>query len=183
MSTPANIRVNIGAPFPSLVKAVGPATISKRNGIWTVGFSFSGLGQLPVNTPPAQVQLLVYNTANDTFQVTTVAALTGSQLSTTVVTHAMSPYAPTSSDLFLLVDTTGGPVEIDLALAGSRVGAPLSIKDYKGNAAVNNITIKPQGAPANETIDGYTNANPLVLSANYDGVRLLPITSAYTIAP
>lgn len=180
MSTPANIRVNTGAPFPALVKAAAPATIRKQNGIWTVGLSFSGLGQLPIGVSPTQVQILVFNAVSGTFQITTLAGVQSGGLATTTVTHAASPYAPLQSDFYLLVDTTGGAVEIDLPLASQRGGVALIIKDYKGNAAAANITIKPQ---AGEIIDNYTNGSPLVLQANYDGVKLLPITGGYVVSP
>ena len=40
-SLPANIRVNAAFPFPALITATGPVTLSKSNGIWTVGFGTS----------------------------------------------------------------------------------------------------------------------------------------------
>lgn len=180
MAVPANVRVNTSAPFPSQIKAAGPATISKQNGIWTVGFSFASLGQLPIGVNPTQVQVLVYNTVSGAFQVTTLAGVQSGGLATTIVTHAMSPYTPQPTDFFLLVDTTGGAVEIDLPAAATRGGISVLVKDYKGNAATNNITIKPNGT---DTADSFTNASPLVLNANYDGVRLLPIVGGYTISP
>lgn len=39
MALPVNIRVNTSAPFPSNVNGSGPVTITKQNGIWTVGFN------------------------------------------------------------------------------------------------------------------------------------------------
>jgi hypothetical protein len=183
MTLPANIRVNMGAPFPSLVKGSGPVTIAKNHGIWTVGLSFAGLASLTVGTDPTQMQVLVWNNLTKTFQQTTIAALQSAGLLTTTVTAAMSPYTPLVTDFFLLVDTSGGPVEIDLPLAVQRGGIALSIKDVAGSAAVNNITIKPQGAPANETIDNYTNAAPLKINANYGAFRLLPLADKYIIAP
>jgi hypothetical protein len=183
MTLPANIRVNTGAPFPALVKASAPLTIKKQNGIWTVGFTYSGLGQLPVGIDPTKVQVMVFNTITNTFQLTTIAGLQSGGLLTTTVTHAMSPYVPLPTDFYLLVDTTGGAVEIDLQLAATRGGVALYIKDALGHAAANNITIKPQGGGSPETVDNYTNAAPLILQANYDGVKLLPITAGYVISP
>lgn len=107
---------------------------------------------------------------------TTPQAITG-----TPVAFAQSPYpVKATADLVLYVDTSGGAVEIDLPASAARLGLPLTIKDVTGNAASNNITIKPNGA---ETIDGYTNGNPLLVSAAYGGFRLNPRTSSYTIAP
>lgn len=181
MTLPANIRVNTSAPFPATVKGSGLITVAKANGIWTVGFSATGIGQMPAGVNPTQIQLLLWNAANASWQYATLAQLAanfGQNL--TIVTHAMSPYAVLATDTYLLVDTTDGAVEIDLSLAATRNGVPLKIKDYKGNAATDNITIKPQ---AGETVDSSTNAAPLVLQANYDGVSLTPITAGYVIDP
>lgn len=181
MTIVANVRTNWSAPFPSKVKANGPCTISKSNGIWTIGFQISNLAVLPAGTNPANVEVLLYNTSSQTFQHTTVATLLAlSIVSPTSISAANSPYSPLVTDSILQVDTSGGPVEIDLTLAATRNGAPLSIKDINGNAASNNITIKPSGS---ETIDGHTNAAPLKINANYGGFRLNPKTAGYYIAP
>jgi hypothetical protein len=108
------------------------------------------------------------------------AISTPQSINGTSINFASSPYPVLQSDAVLYVDTSGGSVEIDLKPSASRAGLPLTIKDVTGNAAANNITIKPSGA---ETIDGYTNANPLLVSANFGGFRLNPRTSSYTIAP
>ena len=41
---PARIRVNATFPFPALVQGSGPVTVSKANGIWTIGFTGSSGG-------------------------------------------------------------------------------------------------------------------------------------------
>lgn len=180
MTLPANIRVNVGAPFPAIVKGSGVITIQKANGIWTVGFSFANLGVMPAGTDPTQAFLLVYNAINGVYQKVSISSVTSVNPPETVITNANSPYVPLSTDTFLMVDTTGGPVEIDLTAAAARNGVSLVIKDYKGNAANNNITIKPNGA---ETVDGFTNAAPLKINANYDGVNLRPRAGQYVITP
>lgn len=184
MTLPANIRVNLGAPFPATVRGAGPVAVSKQNGIWTVSLQpFSNIGLMTPGTDPTTVLVLLYNIVTNTFAQTSLAAISGITAAAKTITSAMSPYAPTAADTFLLVDTTEGAVEIDLALAASRTGVELTIKDVAGNAAVNNITIKPQGAPANETVDGFTNVNPLVVNTNYDGVRLYPSAGKYVVMP
>lgn len=75
MTLPANIRVNVAAPFPAKVKGSGPVTINKQNGIWTVGFSIAAVGAMPVATDPAVVNVLLWNTLLNTFQQTPVNAL------------------------------------------------------------------------------------------------------------
>lgn len=39
MALPARLRVNAAFPFPALVQGSGPVTVSKSNGIWTIGFT------------------------------------------------------------------------------------------------------------------------------------------------
>lgn len=180
MTLPANIRVNIGAPFPSIVRGSGPITIQKTNGIWTVGLGFIQLPSVPGGADPTQIYLLAYNNQTGVFQKISIAGLLSTNSPATIVTSAQSPYPPLATDTFLLVDTTGGPVEIDMPLAAARNNVSLAIKDYKGNAAVNNITIKPTNP---ETIDGFTHAAPLVINTNFDGVNLRPATALYVIVP
>lgn len=107
-------------------------------------------------------------------------ATTPQTISPTPVNPGISPYTPIQTDTVLYVDTSAGPVQINLAPSANRLGVPLTIKDVSGNAASNNITIKPNGS---ETLDGYTNGNPLLINANFGGFRINPRTSSYTIAP
>lgn len=183
MSAVANIRVNVGAPFPSLVKASGPVTLSKQNGIWTVGLSVNGIGGMPINVNPVTVDILVWNTLTQSWQVATLSQVVTFSNAPTKISSANSPYTPLPTDTYLYVDTSTGAVEIDLAAAANRNGTSLKIKDTTGHAAANNITIKPVGGGAPETLDGYTNAAPLVLKANYDAVSLSPNTLSYLIDP
>ena len=50
MNLPANIRVNTSFPFPALVQGSGPITLTKINGIWTIGYNGALLGD--INTSP-----------------------------------------------------------------------------------------------------------------------------------
>lgn len=69
--------------------------------------------------------------------------------SPTPVNSAMSPYAPVPADRILMVDTSAGPVIIQMPLSATR--GDLEIKDATGNAGVNAISVLRSGA---ETIDG-----------------------------
>ena len=50
MNIPDNIRVNASFPFPALVQGSGPITLTKINGIWTIGYNGALLGN--INTSP-----------------------------------------------------------------------------------------------------------------------------------
>jgi hypothetical protein len=69
------------------------------------------------------------------------------------VTFAMSPYTVQPTDYLLEVDTSGGPVSIQMGASGARSGRPVTIKDITGNASTNAISVLRSGA---ETIDGLT---------------------------
>ena len=68
---------------------------------------------------------------------------------------------------FLSNPSGAGAVALALPAGANHFLGSVYIKDKKGNAGADNITITPNGA---ETIDG---AGTLVLSTNYDSVRLL----------
>lgn len=95
--------------------------------------------------------------------------------SASIVNFAASPYTVKPSDRFLSVDTSGGAVTINLDVASNRSGMPITIKDVTGSASTNNITINRNGA---ETIDSLT---ALTISADFGGVRLVPISGGYTV--
>ena len=94
----------------------------------------------------------------------------------TSIVSTQSPYTPVDTDTFLFVDTTGGAVTIDLPAASGRTG-PIRVKDIKGDAATNNITITPNGT---DTIDGLSS---LVINSNYGGYFLYPVSGGWTLSP
>jgi hypothetical protein len=75
MTLPASVRLNVNIPFPSLVIANGPVTITKSNGIWTAGFNISNLTAVPNGTLASNLEVLVWNTTTQTFQQTTASLL------------------------------------------------------------------------------------------------------------
>lgn len=81
-------------------------------------------------------------------------------LTTTPVTFAATPYAVLAADDVILVDATGGNIEVDLPPAGSHTGRLLRVK--KIDASINTVTIDPDGA---ELIDGAAN---LVLALQHE---------------
>lgn len=98
-----------------------------------------------------------------------------SAVSATNVNAAMSPYEVQPLDTVLLVDTTGGPVTVNLPPGIERSGLEITVKDAGGNANNNPITIAPDGA---ETIDGLT---PYVIDSSYAGVKLGPTNTGYFV--
>lgn len=85
------------------------------------------------------------------------------------ITNADSPYAVLDTDHYIGVDTSGGPVVIDLqtTATGAANGRELIIKDEGGNAAADNITIQVAGGAL---ID---NAASLTLNSDFAGATLV----------
>ena len=79
MVLPANIRVNAQLPFPSLVTGTGPITITKANGVWTVGFSIVpfGVANPPVGNYPTDYLLGYDSVAKAYFQISLTNLLNG----------------------------------------------------------------------------------------------------------
>ncbi len=81
-----------------------------------------------------------------------------------------SVYNSVATDVRILVNkTVGGPLTINL-LAASSYFQPILIKDLKGDAGSNNITINFSG-----TFDGI--ASPLTLNTNYQWIWMNPLAS------
>jgi hypothetical protein len=74
---PESIRINAQFPFPTLVTSSGPVTITKQNGIWSVGLNTTNLAAVSAGAPPANLQLMAYNTSTQTYQQVSAAALLG----------------------------------------------------------------------------------------------------------
>jgi hypothetical protein len=149
---PPNIRVNMQAPFPALTKAVGPVTLAKANGIFTIGFSVKGLG---VQAPPAANYptdyLIAYDSvANTLFKMPLLGAFGGSRVQRSIA--GAGPVAIVSTDQQLNLNLTASLV-ITLPSFATRAGVPLTFKDVTllNGAAFYAQTI---AAAAGEKIDG-----------------------------
>jgi len=114
-------------------------------------------------------------TANNVQDAIEQAAALGAAITPTIVVFGQSPYTPLATDKFLAVDTTGGPVVINLTASASRNGLPLIVKDDKENADVNAITVNRNGA---ELIDGKTS---ILMDSKSIAIKFAPVTGGYDI--
>lgn len=181
MTLPANIRVNTSVPFPALVKGSGPITITKVNGIWTVGFSFSQITtQIPSLSSFPTDYVLVYDSIAQTYFKMSLAVFTALITNTYRIVTVAGDVAVVSTDRIILLNkTVGAATNIVLPTSASRNGAPITVKDYKGDANTNNATFVPSGT---ETIDGFSPANAItngsaLIDINYGKKTLYPLTA------
>ena len=96
----------------------------------------------------------------------------------TMVTAAGS-YTVQTSDITILMNKTVGAATSIIAPTSASRSQPITVKDYKGDAATNNITFVPQ---TGETIDGFTAAQAVtnglaVINTAYQKRTFAPLTS------
>ncbi len=169
MTLPANIRVNMSAPFPSKVKGSGPITIAKKNGVWTVGFSFLQLGtQIPPFANLNTDYLIFYDSLVDTVFRAPLTSLASTALAArTQRSVTAGPVAIAGNDQILNLNL-GASLTITLPSYLVRSGVPLTFKDVGKQATAHPILI---AALAGEFIDGMAS---IPLNVAGQGLTLVP---------
>lgn len=172
MTLPANIRINTSVPFPALVLPSGPITLTKNNGVWTIGFTIAAFGtQVPlVGNYPTDF-LLAWDAVNQTFFKVSITNLISSLnilagAARNQRTTTATPIVVAGTDQIISTKITSAAA-CTLPSAATRVGVPLTFKDL-GQATANHITLTASGG---DTIDG---AATYVLNNNFQGVTLVP---------
>jgi hypothetical protein len=132
MALPANIRVNVSAPFPALVKGSGVITLAKANGIWTIGLTYNQLG---VQTPPVPNYptdyVLVYDSVAQTYFKMPLSGLPIPGRPQRSVTAG--PVVIAGADQILNLNL-GASLVITLPSYLIRQGVPLTFTDASKNA-------------------------------------------------
>ena len=133
MALPANIRVNVRVPFPALVTGSGLITVSKANGIWTIGFNpaliavqnppvNAGADQAIVWDPVAKMLVLV--------PITYFQVVSSARTQRSIANAGNLPIV--AGDSILNVNNVGDLAPI-VPLASTRNGAPLTFKNLPGS--------------------------------------------------
>lgn len=172
MTLPASIRVNIGAPFPSLVKGSGLVAISKANGIWTVALNFAAVQKSPVVPDPANTYVLVWNALTGVYTLVPMSNVSQQKITRilTGVAPFNSPYAAQPSDDVLIVKQ-GAANPFAITVDWSQRTTPLKIVSGDTVANFANITITPKAGQTQLTV-----VNGPVLIVNAGGsVVLTPL--------
>ena len=174
MTLPVNLRVNVGAPFPSRVSGASFIVVSKANGIWTVAPDYTKLGSIPLTSTQ---EFVVYDPATGAYGLLNASAVALSFLSTYRTVTVAGDVTILPSDITILLNkTAGAATNINLPASNTRNGIAVTVKDLKGDANTNNITFVPA---AGETIDGFSAA-----AAAANGVALIDINyGAKTLYP
>lgn len=175
MSLPANIRINLAAPFPSIVKGSGVVAVAKANGIWTISLNFGALGLTQAAADPANSYVLIWNALTGIFSLIPISAVFSSKV--VKVLTAAGPYAALPTDEVLIVkQAVAAPftVNVDWSLRTK----PLRVVDGKGDAAVNNISVTPAAGQTQLALLNYV----YKIDGNGGSITLTPLpdnTGAY----
>lgn len=131
---------------------------------------------------PSGNNINIFTSGNGTDGIMTSASgstititLTSEAVNYTNVTNAMSPYTVTDSDYFISVDSSAGPVTINLPDAPAN-NKQFIVKDRLGQSSINNITVK--SLTNGSTIDGQLN---YIFVDNYESLECLYRDSNYEI--
>ncbi len=166
MSLPANIRVNVRAPFPTRVQGSAFISVSKANGVWTISPNYLTLAQ-NINVSPTQV-IALQDEITGVWSFIGAALFASSALSSYRVVTTAGAVTILSTDLVILLEKSpSGASTINLPASATRAGAPITVKDLTGDANTNNVTFVPF---TGETIDGFSAA-----AAAANGVALIDV--------
>lgn len=172
MSLPANIRVNMGAPFPALVKGSGLIAIAKNNGIWTVSLNFGAIAVAQGLPDPANSYVLVWNALTGVFTLIPIGTVPVIGRVVKTLT-APGPYAALPTDDVLIVkQLVAAPFTV--TVDWSARSKPLRIVDGKGDSGVNNITITPKAGQTQLAVVNFS----YVIHNNGGSIILTPLPDA-----
>lgn len=175
MSPPNVIRANVRGPFLTRILPTGFITLTKANGVWTIGFDVSSITELPVAmiSDRTAVEAMLYTPATKAFNVVTLSDLHGvlaAQVSKYVTATADVTIADgETSDTIEIDNTSGAAISVYLPTATVRK-APLTIVDVGGNAGTNAITVKPKSGTSETIMTG----SQYVIDTNGGRITLTP---------
>lgn len=178
--TVPQVRVNIQAPFPAFVRPSGPITITKQNGVWTIGYNVLGLPTLvpPPSGFPDEWVMAFNNGAGQTFSIS--LADLANQIATEIRAGAVAQrliagsYAIVQGDAIINMNINQPNQVVTLPPAASWAGQPLMFKDVGPHCTQFPVTLQPA---ADEPIDGQPNYQ---VDVDYGYLRLVPANDGTT---
>ena len=169
MASPVNIRASSPIPFPALVVGGMPVTVTKKNGIWTLGFDIVDLTQrVPVASDLPVEFLIVYDSIIKTFfkVALNVLGVGGALLQRSVTA---SPIVVAANDQRINFNINAAAA-CTLPASATRNGIPLTFKDCGGHATAHPLVFSTTGG---ETMDGIASGG-VSIATNYQEMTFTP---------
>lgn len=151
-----------------LIEAVtsgSTAIAAKVTGESVNRFSMNHSGRMEWGSGAATRDVNLYRNAADQLKTDDTLAVAGGHID--AVTTKTGAYTLTATDYICLTNTTSSAFSITLPTALGRTGQTYIIKDWKGTAVTNNVTI---ATTSSQTIDG---ASTRVLTAAFQSVTVI----------
>jgi hypothetical protein len=169
---PFAYRVNVSASFPAQVVGAEGVEVSRANGIYTIGSAYETLAPLGSIPVPAQKLLKVYDSVTGIYNTLPVSVLPGGGggggFNSATVAAGAGYLAATTDDLIIVNKTSGSATNVTMVASATRTRGPVQIKDGKGDADTNNITVLFNGT---EKADNFTS---IIIHTKFGSVSLAP---------
>jgi hypothetical protein len=169
---PFAYRVNVSAAFPTQVVGKEGVEVSRANGIYTIGSAYETLAPLGSVPVPAQKLLKVYDSITGIYNTLPISVLPsgggGGGYNIATVSAGAGYLAVATDDLIIVNKTSGSATTVTMVASATRTRGPVQIKDGKGDADTNNITVLFNGT---EKADNFTS---IIISTKFGSVSLAP---------
>jgi hypothetical protein len=173
---PFAYRVNVSAAFPTQVIGAEGVEVSKANGIYTIGSAYEVLAALSAIPVPDEKMVKVWDRVSGVYNTMPLSIVVGSggggggaySFNTITVQSGVGYLASIPDDLIIVEKAAGSPTQVTLVAAGLRTRGPVYIKDGKGDADTNNITVTFNGT---EKADGL---GSVVIRTKFGAASLAP---------
>lgn len=167
-----SIKARVLVRFPATVVGGGGINVVKDGNVYTITDDFLSLAEVSgvdLGNTYVKVEIdgIYYYYSLSDLAADVGAAAFASFMTPTVITAAGDHTVAADENYLVFNKTSGAATGVTLPESAARAG-PIRIKDGKGDASSNNITITPDGS---ETIDGLPS---WVISFDMGGVLLVP---------
>jgi hypothetical protein len=173
---PFAYRVNVSATFPAQVVGTEGVEVSKANGIYTIGSAYetlAALGSIPI--PDEKMVKIwdritgIYNSMPLSIIVDSGGGGGGGSFSYNIVPVTVGNYLVSPvDDLVIVAKSVGSATTVTMPASALRTRGPVQIKDGKGDADTNNITVLFNGT---EKADNFTS---IIIRSKYGSVAFAP---------
>jgi hypothetical protein len=164
------IQLKVLPKFPSNVLAASFLTLTKANGIWTVGVDYSKIAPIGLFDPSVE-KFPVFNSLDGSYALISLASLINASQTTRVITAPGDVAVAVTDGLIILNKTVSQTTNVNLPASALKIGK-VKIVDWKGDSASFPITVNCAGS---DKLNG--NLASWIISANGASAVFDPINT------